>query len=275
LLAVTLVLAGCIGNGAIDPDASDSGTDRPGEAIAPGWPALEEAQIRPGVNVVDGSCTSNFLFRTPDNGTLFLGTAAHCVSETEIGEPVAIRGGAFQGTLAYSSFKAMEQRGDDIAGNDFALIELPDEVRSTVHPAMLTYGGPTGIAEDVAQGDKVLAHGNSTLRPGGTPDEAGPREGYVTHHGDWTTGMYFVGPGVPGDSGSAVTMADGRALGTLVTLEIAPQPASNNVANLDATLGYANQVTDREVELVTWQTTDEGTLPSLDGGEATELAVPE
>lgn len=273
LLAVLLAVSGCLGGSgtATDPQGSDEPRDPavpdpsdPGSEV-PDWPPLGEARIRPGVNVVDGSCTSNFLFQTPDNATLFLGTAAHCVTSKNVSDPVAIAGGAFEGTLAYSSFEAMNETGDDIAGNDFALIELPDEARPTVHPAMFTFGGPTGIATDVSQGAKVYAHGNSTLRPDQAPSEAGPREGYVTHHGDWTTGMYFAGPGIPGDSGSAVITADGEALGTLVTLEILPQAASNNVANLAATLPYANDYMERNVELVTWAMQGEGTLPSTNG----------
>lgn len=265
-LAALVATAGCLGSGSssAEPQADDQAQPEPQpdpEEPEPSWPPIEQASIRPGVNVVDGACTSNFLFATPDNATLFLGTAAHCVDDKEIGDPVTVAAGAAEGTLAYSSFHTMNETGDDIAANDFALIELPDEARDRVHPAMLTFGGPTEISAEVGVGDKLYAHGNSTMRPGQTPEEAGPREGYVTHHDEWETGMYFAGPGIPGDSGSAVTTADGAALGTLVTLEIAPQPASNNVANLAATLAYANEHMDRTVELVTWATQGEGQLP--------------
>jgi hypothetical protein len=273
---LALALAGCIGAEDVEDIGSSSNddTDQPPNPDEPEptveedrefgpWPALEEAKIRPGTNIVSGACTSNFLFRTPDNRTLFLGTAAHCVDDKAIGDDVQVADGVATGQLAYSSFHAMNDTGDDIAGNDFALVALPDSARATIHPAMITFGGPTGIATDVVQGDKLLAHGNSSLRPDAVPDRAGPREGYVTHHDEWTTGMYFEGPGIPGDSGSGVMTADGAALGDVITVELAPEPASNNAANLAATLPYANDYLGYEVELVTWPMQDEGQLPAM------------
>jgi len=75
--------------------------------------------------------------------------------------------------------------------------------------------------------------------------------------------MYFEGPGIPGDSGSGVMTADGAALGDVITVELAPEPASNNAANLAATLPYANDYLGYEVELVTWPMQDEGQLPAM------------
>jgi S1-C subfamily serine protease len=49
-----------------------------------------------------------------------------------------------------------------------------------------------------------------------------------------------VTPGIPGDSGSAVLDADGKALGILVTVAIAPLAGSNGVSDLDKVLAYAN-----------------------------------
>ncbi len=55
----------------------------------------------------------------------------------------------------------------------------------------------------------------------------------------WTHPLYTVTPGVPGDSGSAFVDADGRAIGTLSTLGLAPLPASNNIGDLGRELAYA------------------------------------
>ncbi len=277
-LALTApALTGCLGEAGPDVGAGDDEAD-PQAPVDPGWPPVEQATIRPGVTIASGSCTANFVFHSLDNRTLFIGTAAHCFPDAEIGDPVEVAGGAVQGRLAYSSFLAMEENGDSIGGNDLALVELLDEARDRVHPAMLSFGGPTGIAETAAPGDQVFAHGNSTARPDATPGQAGPREGVVTEHGTWTTGVYFAGPGVPGDSGSPAITADGQALGVVITFEVAPQPASNNLANLDAALGYANEHMDESVELATWPPTEDGSLPAaLErlGGPSGALEAPE
>jgi hypothetical protein len=50
-----------------------------------------------------------------------------------------------------------------------------------------------------------------------------------------------VSPGVPGDSGSAFVSADGKAIGVLSTLGLAPLPLSNNIGDLGKELAYAQQ----------------------------------
>jgi hypothetical protein len=47
-----------------------------------------------------------------------------------------------------------------------------------------------------------------------------------------------LSPGIPGDSGSAYLDAQGRALGVLSTLQLAPLPASNGVGDLAHELDY-------------------------------------
>ena len=46
-------------------------------------------------------------------------------------------------------------------------------------------------------------------------------------------------PGIPGDSGSAFLSKDGRALGTLSTVAIAPITGSNGVGDLQREFDYA------------------------------------
>ena len=53
--------------------------------------------------------------------------------------------------------------------------------------------------------------------------------------------MYTVTPGVPGDSGSAFLDAEGNALGTLSTVQLAPLAGSNGVGDLAHELAYAQQ----------------------------------
>lgn len=50
--------------------------------------------------------------------------------------------------------------------------------------------------------------------------------------------MLTASPGIPGDSGSAYLDSQGRALGILSTLDLAPVPGSNGVGDLSRELAY-------------------------------------
>lgn len=270
IFAITL-LAGCAA-----PAADTSAPADPGWAPPPSdddttsfvaWPAEKDATIRPGIQVVSdtGQCTSNFVFTSPDNASLYLGLAAHCVDGLELGAPVDI-GGVATGTLAYSSWLTMDEVDEKDASvrglNDFALILIPPDARGLVHPAVRYFGGPTALADStaVATGDKVITYGNSGLRQEIEP--ASWHEGYVLETSEWSTTIYTVGPGVPGDSGSGVMTADGRALGILVTLTILPTTGSNGVTHLDKALDYAREQGAIDVRLATWELLNGGVLPS-------------
>lgn len=226
------------------------------------WPDKDAASIRPGVQMfADGSqCTSNFVFLDPWNTTVYLGFAAHCVADGEstatdgcdpanepfdAGTPVEITGASKPGTLVYSSWTAMQDAGetdpDTCAYNDFAVVRLHPDDFGLAHPAMLGFGGPTGLADptSVDMGDKVLTYGATGLRP--RVDVTDAREGYVigqTQSG-WSTTAYIASPGLPGDSGSGVLTGDGLALGILVTVGLAPYTGSNGVTSLLDAMLYA------------------------------------
>lgn len=270
LILAVAALAGCSTPAAETPAPEDPGWAQPPADDPPtsfmSWPSESEATIRPGIQVVSdaGQCTSNFVFTSPDNPSLYLGLAAHCVEGLDLGTRVDI-GGIATGTLAYSSWSTMatidEQDADALEHNDFALILIPADARGLVHPGVRHFGGPTALADSatVATGDKILTYGNSGLRQG--IDPSGWHEGYVLETSGWTTTAYTVGPGVPGDSGSGVLTADGKALGILVTLTILPTAGSNGITHLDRALDYAAQHAGLEVRLATWQLEDAGLLP--------------
>lgn len=259
LVLAAFVGSGCLGgtskDGADGPSASTPDNAGAVEVLSPGWPALDEAVIRPGVKIVagpiqtdvgpvgelSGQCTANFVFSTPDNHTLYLGTASHCFANTAaIGDPVSIAGGAVTGTLAYCSWGTVDEtdtcpsktQNDEGWANDFALVQLPVEARNLVHPALLHWGGPTGILKSPPVADQhVLNFGNSPLRDadqqGAGSDAADASEGITTTpitplapSADWSTFARFASPRVLGDSGSAVILADGTALGVLGNIPI-------------------------------------------------------
>jgi hypothetical protein len=101
--------------------------------------ADDGAEIHPGVmTFTEGAqCTANFVFR--DSGGTYLGQSAHCsgtgaatdtngcdAGSLPLGTPVEIDGASRPGTLAYSSWIAMqeanEQNENACAYNDFALV---------------------------------------------------------------------------------------------------------------------------------------------------------
>jgi len=248
-------------------DGAD-GDDEPRRAYPP-WPKPSNAAIRPGVQVTgEGQCTSNFLFRTPDNATLMLGVAAHCVSEgdatqtngcTEDVEPLApgaqveIENATKPGTLVYNSWDTMrtvnETTAEACRSNDFALVAIHADDRPGVSPAVKAFGGPTDLA-NVDGGERVEWYGNT----GATPDASATREheGVITSTSQWRATMYSATPGVPGDSGSGVMLEDGPAIGVLSTVSAT---GSNGVTLLEPALAFANEYAGA-YELVTWGSLD-------------------
>src|SRR3954469_7856669 len=247
----------------------------------PAWAPASSATIHPGVQTeTDGAqCTANFVYFDA-SGTEYLGQAAHCAgtgSNTDtdgcttqslpLGPPVTVAGPASNpdpdggppqslplgtrvtvdgasrpGTLAYSSWAAMQAAGDtnpdECAYNDISLIKLDPADYGKVNPSVPTLGGPTGVGGGTATGDTVFSYGNSSLRAGVTL--LSPKRGISlgTDGNGWTHQVYTVTPGIPGDSGSGFMDASGKAFGVLSTLQLAPLPAANGVSDLSRMLAY-------------------------------------
>jgi hypothetical protein len=190
--------------------------------------------VRPGaiVNSFVGQCTLNFLFQGAD-GNRYIGTAGHCALEAP-----AIGGQAGEKTWAPGTGPVATDADGNRIGEwayailqdpkDFSLIRLDPGVASS--PQMCHFGGPTGINSDqpglsspteleifgegVAVGTVVPAR---TMLALGMPDP---------DH------VYAQGVVVPGDSGSGVISADGRAVGVAVTTGI--HTSSIGTSGLDA-----------------------------------------
>ncbi|WP_232661559.1 trypsin-like peptidase domain-containing protein [Pseudonocardia sp. TRM90224] len=244
----------------------------PAPAAFPSAPAPAAGAIHPGV-VTDteggGACTTNFIFT--GGGRTFIGQAAHCAgtgSATEtngcdsgtggIGTKVTIKaedGTERAGTLAYSSWVTMQAKGetdpDLCAFNDFALVEIDPADVADVDPTVPYFGGPTGIRTDALKtGEQVYSYGNSPLRLG--IGALSPKTGILAteHPSGLSHEVYTLTPGIPGDSGSGFVDSSGRAFGVLSTLNLAPLPVSNGIADLAGALEYANANTDLGVTLV-------------------------
>jgi hypothetical protein len=220
------------------------------------------AKVTPGVQTItagSGQCTANFVFS--DGGNTYLGQSAHCAStgaatstngcEAEslpLGTRVEVEDADNPGTfpvvgeIVYSSWLAMKANNEPVDSetcqyNDFALIKLP--AGTQVDPSIPFWGGPVGMGDATSLGEDVYTYGNSSLRLG--IEQLKPKRGKslgVTPD-RWSHTVYTLTPGIPGDSGSAFLDSEGRAIGTLSTVAIAPLPASNGVGNLGKELAYA------------------------------------
>ena len=233
----------------------------------------DQATITPGVQMVTAGaqCTANFIFEDAAKGALYIGYAAHCAGAgggatdtdgclapslpTDGSTKVDIEGASQPGTLVYSSWETMQAVGetdaDTCSYNDFALVEIDPADHDTVNPSIPHWGGPTGLDTDgVPGGETVHSYGNSSLRLG--IRALSPKTGLSlgTTGGGWTHPTYTVTPGVPGDSGSALLDAEGRAAGVLSTLAIAPLAGSNNYSDLASALEYMRAHSDVAAALV-------------------------
>jgi hypothetical protein len=228
-----------------------------GMAVVGAVPASAATTVQPGDQLYSdgGQCTANFAYT---NGTdRFIGLAAHCfgtgtatdtngcdTGSQPLGSPVENADGEVIGSLAYSSWITMQAVGETdeetCEYNDLALVRLASGV--TADPSVPHWGGPTGVAPAGASqaGEQVYTYGNSSLRLGLTA--LSPKTGYgiETTPGGWSHTVYTVTPGIPGDSGSGFLDAQGRAFGTLSTVQIAPLVAANGVGDLGRQLAYAN-----------------------------------
>jgi len=234
---------------------------------AGGWAPVGRATITPGVQMytAGAQCTANFVF-TDARGRVYVGYAAHCAGLGEatdtdgceagslpLGTPVRFaRGGTLAGSgetlgrgrLAYSSWLTMGRRGttaaNPCAANDFALVRVGVTHERKVNPSVPFFGGPVGRGAVPAAGARVVTYGSSSARP---TDLLSPKTGLSlgATYGGWGFDAYTLTPGIPGDSGSGLLDARGRAVGTLSTVALAPLPASNGVGSLARELDFARR----------------------------------
>jgi hypothetical protein len=175
--------------------------------------------IRPGAWIIAPSgCTTNFVFGSRSD--YYIGTAGHCAN---VGDEVTLI--AAPGVLMNIG-KAVKSVNNGI-GNDFALIDVRPSMEQYVNPSMTYFGGPTGAGSP--QPNDVVEHAGHGLviGTGGTP-----RAGVVVYRGKGDGGDAFAWTGAasPGDSGSAVRLANGQAAGDLTHLVVGGPYVPGNVA---------------------------------------------
>ena len=226
-------------------------------ALAPaGASAAGTGAIHPGVQTFTqgAQCTANFVYS--DGATTYIGQAAHCSGTggntatdgcssgtLPVGTQVDVTGASKPGVMVYNSWATMQANGendaDTCAYNDLALIKLDPADAANVDPSVPGFGGPTGVASlPSSAGSTVYTYGNSELRGGVT--KLSPKQGVVVQQipSGWSTDVYTLTPGIPGDSGSGFMTATGQAAGVLSTVQLAPLAGSNGVGDLPRELNY-------------------------------------
>ncbi len=249
----------------------------------PTWGDLETAILRPGDQVITslGQCTTGFFFQNETD--LFVSTAAHCFgagvtpgSDAEdfchiedahkLGESAQVEGLSKPLTLVYSAWPLMEGNETDestCSGNDFAVLRIDPDDWHRANPTMRAFGGPTELREanTMPHGSKILYYGRTSLLP--DQDALRRHEGYVVltdqqSSQGWMIDAVSVPPGIPGDSGSAVTAADGAALGLMVYISAL---GTNGITNMAWALDYMEAQAGWRPELATAELLDPGHLP--------------
>ena len=161
-----------------------------------------------GCIVAPAGCTANFIFAS--GSTRYVGTARHCVDS--IGQEVTMQ--VDTTTIAVVGTVSHMTSGEGVPGNDWALVRIDPAVASKwgVNPAVPVVGGPQGIytACDVTP---VLHYGHGY----GVAVAQGKLEGGLATNWN-SSGFGWTGFGAPGDSGSAVLTADGKAAGDFTHL---------------------------------------------------------
>jgi hypothetical protein len=227
--------------------------------LAVGAPGQAAPTVRPGAPVLIGdfSCVAGFVF-TDRAGERYISMPASCgalgdgnatdgctTKVLPLETPVKVAG-SVTGALAYSSWLAMQEAGekgvDACVNNDFALVRLPTEAHDAVDPTVPQFGGPTAVRTTPgAPGEALRAYSQGVLT--NSVEDAAPRHGVLVaaEPGGWGYAAYFVTPGVFGDAGAGVLDAQGRALGVISSLSIAPIAGSNGVSDLNRMLTYAQK----------------------------------
>ncbi len=248
----------------------------PGDPVAPdnpGWAPLESAKIRPGalIHTPKADCPANFVFIRPDNTSVFVGTTAYCVRDMHVGSLASIGTNDTIAVLIYSSFETMaevhETDADALNYNDFAVFRVDDRDRKWVNPAMLHYGGPVGLADfgAVSVGERVRSYANLS---DGLPEALHARQGVVAAQvGSWAY-MVYGEPTLPGQMGAGVTTPDGKAVGVMITLGVAPNPGANGVARLDKLMEYADEHAKLHMTLMTWDLLASGGIGSTQSSQS-------
>jgi hypothetical protein len=126
------------------------------------WSGPDEATVRPGVAIMNATCTLGFVLRDETNASVYALTAGHCVES--VGQPVTV-----DEVRRFGVVVAFEDGSD--GGADWALVRVDTAHRNATSPSVLHWTGPgTPEPELPGQGETVCLYGW-----GGTGSSSAPR----------------------------------------------------------------------------------------------------
>jgi hypothetical protein len=173
-------------------------------------PLPGQVGIRPGSWMISPFlCTMNFIFQ--NGGTLAIGTAGHCVDNSNPVLLTVAPGGANPVLVELGRVLLKQDAG---IGRDYALVEIPPALHDWVFPTLSVVGGPCGVF--TANNPQPVAHYGHGLGigTGGTPRAgmgfalANDPIGVEGTDWDWDAdSIVWAGMIAPGDSGSGVRVA--------------------------------------------------------------------
>jgi hypothetical protein len=187
--------------------------------------------LAPGdyILIADHSCSLAFIL-VDENG-IYFATAGHCV---QVDQKVVDKNNKLVGVGAFHYLNPETgSESDGSPGQDFALIAIDPTNYDRITPALCGWGGPTGIYEEKPGSGDVHHYGHGTLIGDIMPKRSG------TNLANDNVAFYWLGDGVPGDSGSAVLAADGRALGVLTHLATNGGATDNGGTHIDRGMALA------------------------------------
>ena len=199
--------------------------------------------VRPGAlySVENGNgCSMSFVFKGNDT-RYYAASAGHCIWATSNLGPSA---GKEEAWAPGSGLSVTDGSGDQIGRfaygvwndeRDFSLIRLNPGVE--VSGAMCYFGGPVSMYTAHVPGTVFLKHFGNGLIFG---DTIPARTAFTTDTSDplW---IRAYAASLPGDSGSGVMTEDGKAIGTLVDIDLAS--GQTGITRLDASIAEAEKVT--------------------------------
>lgn len=251
MIATSCAFIAFLGVGALEPTS----------VVITRTAAHQATKITPGSLMITAvsddetsACTAAFVFR--NERSVFLSYAAHCAIPVQdkqrtgceyetlpLGTPVLIHGlggGRAHGTLAYSSWGTMRERGetdeDRCRYNDMALVEIDRADIMAIDPTMPVFGGPTGLDRTPPQRFEPIVSYQPYV------SEPAVKQGVTlgVRGGGWTHRIDISPASNLGDSGSGLLDSGGAAFGILATRYM-DRLATSGVTDLRLALAYAQR----------------------------------
>lgn len=232
--AVAALAATALTAGAVQAGAATARADRQ-------WAPASEATVHPGVTVTIAGvkCVAGFVVK--QRHRVFLTVPASCSgvsdgqpvdgcasAQVPVGLKVRIQGARHRGTIAYSSFAAMQLSGESrvnrCANNSLTLIRIDRRDLRRTNPSLPVLGGPAGLDPAATAAPTqltVLLSGAATAAQATSTTAAG-----------WAHGVVIDGEADNLSVGSPVVDGAGKAVGMVTVVPFHGLAGESTVSDL-------------------------------------------